>query len=286
MVTTNRTPFAGGEVLRAMSWIRCCVIIALIPSVITVAANPISVAHATDAGVDGDHIYAGVSYDSLDTFAAFDSCEWMLPVSTYLLGARAGLTTREWNGIMWLLYECERDGRTTLIWLPDVSVESVAESSRNLVSELVPTLEEGFSPSPRKGLVKTPTWFWVNPLMWRPVSVTARVPTPRGIISITTTATPESLEFHPGDGRGDTVECDGPGLPWSPILPAFIQSECQYEYPIPSTIRQDGVFRARLDVVWSITWRTNVGTSGRLPDLRLGSTHSVRIRELQAVLRK
>jgi len=286
VVATNRATLTGGEVLHAMTFPRLFVILTLIPSLIITATNRTSIAHATDAGVDGDHIYAGVSYDSLDTFAEFESCEWMLPVSTYLLGARAGLTTREWNGISWLLYECERDGQTTLIWLPDVSVESVAESSRSVVNELVPTLEEGFSPSPRKGLVKTPTWFWVNPLMWRPVSVTARVPTPRGIISVTTTATPESLEFHPGDGRGDTVECDGPGLPWSPILPAFIQSECQYEYPIPSTIRQDGVFRARLDVVWTITWRTNVGTSGRLPDLRLGSTHSLRIRELQAVLRK
>jgi hypothetical protein len=39
-----------------------------------------------------------------------------------------------------------------------------------------------------------------------------------------------------------------------------------------------------LDVVWSVTWRTNLGASGRLPDLRLGAFHNLRVRELQAVI--
>lgn len=238
---------------------------------------------ATDAGVDGDHIFAGVSYESHDTF---ERCEWVLPQTTYRLGVRAGLTTREWSGKTWTLYDCERDGESWLVWLPDVTTEEVAESARDVVRGLVPMLLQGFSPPADRGLVKTPTWFWVSPLAWNPVSVTASVPTPRGILTVTTTATPETLEFSPGDDIGDTVSCDGPGLPWSPILPSFVDSECQYEYPLPSTVRDDGVFRARLDVVWRVTWRTNVGTAGRLPDLRTGSFHSLHIRELQAVVRK
>jgi len=37
-------------------------------------------------------------------------------------------------------------------------------------------------------------------------------------------------------------------------------------------------------VVWSVTWRTNVGGAGRLPDLRLGAPYGIRVRELQAVI--
>jgi hypothetical protein len=55
---------------------------------------------------------------------------------------------------------------------------------------------------------------------------------------------------------------------------------------VPSSTRSDGVFRARLDVVWKITYRTNFGVSGQLPDVRLGGTHSMRVRELQAVVRR
>lgn len=240
-------------------------------------------ARAAEAGIDGDHIYAGISYDSSDSL---QRCRWMLPENLYGLGVSPGLSVRQWQGLTWYLYVCERDGETVSVWLPDVSSETVAESARDLVRELVPTLDHGFSPPPSRGLVKTPTWFWVHPVLWRPVSVTARVPTPRGLLTVTTTATPSALEFHPGDGRGDLVECDGPGLPWSSLLPAFVQSDCAYEYPIPSTGRNGGVFRARLDVVWGVTWSTNVGTSGRLPDLRTGTTHSLRIRELQALVQK
>jgi hypothetical protein len=242
-----------------------------------------SVVLAGDAGVDGDHIYAGVSYDS---YQHYEQCEWVSPSMIHHEGVSPTVLTREWNGIFWQLFECQRDGESSMVWLPEISSESVAESNRSVVRELLPTLEPGFSPSVDRGLVKTPTWFWVSPVLWRPVSVTARIPTPRGIVSVTTTATPEALEFHPGDDRGGVVECDGPGLPWTPMLPRFIGTECQYEYPVPSSVRNDGVFRAYLDVVWSVSWSTNIGAGGRLPDLRLGSSYALRVRELQAVVQR
>jgi len=240
-------------------------------------------ARAADAGVDGDHIYAGVSYDSS---SSFDQCHWVRPVTIQEEGVSPSVVTREWQGLTWSLYECDRDGDTSFVWLPHVTTEQVAESTRNVVRELIPVLTENFSPAKHRGVVKIPTWFWVNPLLWKPVSVTARVPTPRGILTVTTTATPDSLEFTPGDGIGDTVECDGPGLPWTSLLPDFVESECQYEYPLPSSVRNDDRFHARLDTVWQITWKTNLGASGRLPDVRIGATHQLRIRELQAVVRK
>lgn len=256
--------------------------IALVFTTLSVLGTASRVA-ATEAGVDGDHIYAGVSYDSS---SSFDRCHWVRPMTIQQEGVSPSVVTREWQGLTWSLYECEQDAATSFVWLPHVTTEQVAESTRSVVRELIPMLTENFSPARHRGVVKIPTWFWVNPLLWKPISVTARVPTPRGILTVTTTATPDSLEFSPGDGIGDTIECDGPGLPWTSLLPDFIESECQYEYPIPSSVRNDDRFHARLDTVWQITWETNLGASGRLPDVRIGATHQLRIRELQAVVRK
>jgi len=237
--------------------------------------------YATQAGVDGDHIFAGVSYEAEHSLSR---CEWSLPLPTYGLGGRTGATTREWNGITWVLHQCTIDESVQLVWIPEVSTETVAESTRDVVRDRVPTFDHNFSPPRNRGVVKTPTWFWVNPVLWRPVSVTARLPTPRGIVTMTTTATPTSLEFDPGDGSGQTAECEGPGLPWLPIMPTWVESDCAFEYETPSSVRPNGTFRARLNVVWSVTWRTNVGTSGRLPDIRIGTPYDLRIRELQAII--
>lgn len=278
MIRVRNRRAAGRAALLVAGVIATAVIVAGVVAVGVPAAR----AADTDAGVDGEHIYAGISFDS---YHALDRCRWLVPSTSYWLGARPGLTVRVWKGLVWYLYECEADGETTLVWVPDVDTETVAESARDVVRELVPTLDHGFSPPPDRGLVKTTTWFWVNPAVWRPVSVTARVPTPRGPLSVTTAATPSALEFDPGDGNG-SVRCDGPGLAWSRLLPASVGSGCTYEYPQPSTGRVGGVFKARLEVVWRITWTTNAGASGRLPDLRTGTTHALRVRELHAVVQK
>jgi len=236
---------------------------------------------ASEAGIDGEHIFAGVSYSSQHSLS---SCDWSLPIPTYGLGGRRIIKKKKWNDTTWILHQCTRDGDSILVWIPEVSTETIAESSRDVVRERVPLLDQTFSPPASRGVVKTPTWFWVHPALWVPVSVTAQVPTPRGMVTMTTTATPESLEFHPGDGSGEVVECEGPGVPWTPLLSRVLSTDCVYEYPVPSSIRDTGVFRARLDVVWSVTWRTNLGASGRLPDLRLGTSHQLRVRELQAVI--
>lgn len=273
MSTTTR--LSRGRILVA------AVVAMLAPVSTAVLFETNSRVYASQAGVDGDHIFAGVSYDAEHSLSR---CDWSLPVPTYGFGGRTGATTREWNGITWVLHQCTLEASTQLVWIPEVSTETVAESTRDVVRDRVPTFDHNFSPPPQRGVVKTPTWFWVNPVLWQPVSVTARVPTPRGIVTMTTTATPESLEFDPGDGSGETAECDGPGLPWLPIMPSSMESACAYEYEMPSSVRPNGTFRARLTVVWSVSWRTNVGTSGRLPDIRLGTPYDLRIRELQAII--
>jgi hypothetical protein len=258
-------------------------LVAFVAAALLSAGVPTSVRASTssEAGSDGDHIYAGITYDSESSFAR---CEWSLPLPSYGLGSRIGATTREWNGITWVLHQCTIDGEAQLVWLPQVTEESFAETTRDVVRDRVPMLDSLFSPHPARGLVKTPVWFWVPASLWRPVSVTARVPTPRGVITLTTTATPDALEFDPGDGTNRTTSCDGPGLAWTPAQPERPAPACSYEYPRASSTQPGGVFRARLTVVWRVTWRSNLGASGRLPDMRLGGGVAVRVRELQAVV--
>lgn len=261
-------------------------VVANLGVVVLLAGTMASTAEATsstgtDAGIDDDHIFAGVSYHSDDSLAR---CEWSLPLPSYGLGARVGATTREWNGITWVLHQCTRDGVGLLVWLPDVTEDVVADTTRDAVRERVPALSGLFSPPPSNGVVKTPLWFWVPAALWRPISVTASVPTPRGVISMTTTATPVTLEFDPGDGTRRSVSCDGPGSPWSPLLGPTAESSCSYDFPRPSTRALNGVFRTRLSVVWEVTWRSNLGAFGRLPDLRLTSSTAMRVRELQTVV--
>ena len=54
-------------------------------------------------------------------------------------------------------------------------------------------------------LTNLPTWLWINPAEWVPESKTATVPGE----SVTATATPVSVTWHPGDGS--TVTCQGAG---------------------------------------------------------------------------
>ena len=266
--------------MRHHRWPSAVVLSVLIATSSTLPTNASHI-HSTDAGVDGEHIFAGVSYNN---HSFYESCRWAVPETTYRLGVRAGLTTREWNGVVWHLYSCERDDASTLVWIPQITVEEVAESTSQMVRQLVPTLTGVISPAPTQLVVLLPVWFWIPAPLWVPVSVTAALPTPRGVVTVTTTATPSAVRYDPGDDIGEAVECDGPGLPWSRLLPSFVESDCTYEYTRPSSVRGDDRFRANLGVVWEVRWRSNMGVSGRLPDIRLGVPVSVRVRELHAVV--
>jgi hypothetical protein len=128
-------------------------------------------------------------------------------------------------------------------------------------------------------------WFWVPRRHWRPVSVTVSVPTPTGPLSVTTTATPDRLEFDPGDGSA-TRTCRGPGRAWTTALGDRTRSTCMHTYLRASHRTATGAYLARLTTVWKVTWRTNRGVSGRAPDLRTHSTASITVREIQAVGRR
>ena len=89
---------------RALGWRVVCVVLSLAFAAIHMRPAP---THATDAGVDGDHIFAGVSYES---YGSYERCSWVRPVTIHEQGVSPAVITREWQGLTWSLYICEVDG--------------------------------------------------------------------------------------------------------------------------------------------------------------------------------
>lgn len=241
------------------------------------------------AGADGggsvidDSIEAHVRYDDAgDT----SGCTWS-PVTGVdpVSGTTRELpTTRRVNGVPETLYERECGTLRTLHWVRDDTTGRMATHSRDRVSRLIPRLLIRTAPPAEKMVVNVGTWFWVPRAAWRPVSVTAIIPTQAGPITVTTTATPTLLIYSPGDGNPPVV-CTGPGRRWLRAYGDGARSPCMHTYRTPSHTRRDDAFNARLSVQWTVTWTSNLGVGGRLPNVRLGIGTRVRVLEMHALSR-
>ncbi|MFM9225393.1 MAG: hypothetical protein ACKOQ1_01985 [Actinomycetota bacterium] len=58
-----------------------------------------------------------------------------------------------------------------------------------------------------------------------------------------------------------------------------------HTYRRPSHEDRDGLFDARFSVQWRLTYTSNFGLKGTLPNARFGLTRRVRVLELQALSR-
>jgi len=107
-------------------------------------------------------------------------------------------------------------------------------------------------------LTNLPTWLWINPAEWVPESKTATVPGE----SVTATATPVSVTWHPGDGS--TVTCQGAGTPYtSADNPGSASPDCGHTYAASSAGQPDGAFQATATITWDVTWQGAGGLAGR-----------------------
>jgi hypothetical protein len=172
----------------------------------------------------------------------------------------------------------------SLHWIPQTTSSRVAQHSESKVSRLVNMLLIKTAPPSNKMVVNVGTWFWVPRSVWKSVSVTAYIPTSVGPITVTTTATPTSLIYSPGDGNS-AVTCRGPGTPWSQSRGDNDTSNCMYTYTSASHTRQAGTYAANTAIKWTVTWRSNLGIGGLLPSIRTGLTTPVRVLEMQALSR-
>jgi len=257
--------------------------------VITIFINissqpPVVLAEANGSGsLIGDNIEAQVSFDAP---ASKDPCSWTVVTSiTPTPGPSSGpITVRSRDGVDDVLYVRRCPSRQSLHWIPQTTSSRVAQRSENKVSRLVNMLLIKTAPPSNKMVVNVGTWFWVPRAVWKPISVTAYIPTSVGPISVTTTARPTSLIYSPGDGN-DPVTCRGPGTPWTQSRGDDDTSNCMYTYASASHTRAAGTYAANTAIKWTVTWRSNLGIGGLLPSIRTGLTTPVRVLEMQALSR-
>ncbi|MCX6534968.1 MAG: hypothetical protein NT119_00190 [Actinobacteria bacterium] len=234
-------------------------------------------------------IIAGVIVQQNDAPGGSDACQWSPSLARDSgQGQDAGdEVTKQVGSVSFRLYDRVCEGKaTTYYWIPEISTEQIARSAASVVYDLIPAPFGEFAPPARQGLINIGTWFWVEPTVWQPKSVTAWVPTPEGPVSVTTTATPTKLVFHPGDGFRGTgdKDCVGPGSRWTEIIGDHLPSPCMYTYRHSSAVNSSGLFSASLSIIWRVAWRSSTGASGTLPNVSTGSSHQMNIREFQALV--
>ena len=224
---------------------------------------------------------------TFDKPATTDSCSWRVVTSiTVTPGPSSGpITVRTRNGVQETLYARICDSvQTSYHWIADSSSSRAAVQAKDRVSRLVPLLFARTAPGAGNMVVNVGTWFWVPQSVWKTISITAYITTSVGVFSVTTTATPTSLIFTPGDGHGP-VTCRGPGTAWSSRFGDDDESDCMYTYRQASHTQPLGVYKSNLAVEWKISWKSNLGIGGALPSIRRGLNSNVRVLEMQALSR-
>lgn len=245
-----------------------------------VPASPSRPAHAAGSGsgsVDGDAISAEVRYDPPPVTSG---CTWERVRGTPSLPVAGAPTVASET----LYYRVCDDRVMSYHWIGDSTPRRIAESANSKVSRLVNALALRTAPPSDKMVVKVGTWFWVPRATWKPISVTAWIPTHAGPIAVTTTATPRTLTYSPGDGNRP-VSCTGPGRVWTARHGDTATSPCMYTYTRASHRMADRRYAARMSVTWTVTWRSSLGIGGPLPPITTGAAMAVRVLELQALSR-
>ena len=249
----------------------------------TATSPPVADGRAT---VEDDAITAEVRVGEVDDTHGAVPCTWAqftgVDPRTGRLTEDAVRRTR--NKKSEVLYERLCGTSRTLHWIAEEVPKRVRYVAQDRARDLIPRLIFQTAPSLDQQVVTVGTWFWVSRVLWKPITVVASVPTSVGPVTIAVTATPTHLIYSPGDGNDATV-CDGPGRPWMPLYGDRATSECMHTYNTPSHTRAKGTFPARMTVQWKVTWKSNLGASGRLPNVRLGIGRTARVLELQALTR-
>ena len=142
----------------------------------------------------------------------------------------------------------------------------------------LPSLSINASPSTDSDqLVGLPTWLWLAEGSWHPITATAAVPGE----SVTATATPTSVTWNLGDGN--TIECLGPGTPYtstdSPDVPS---PTCGYTYTRSSAGQPNNAFNVTATVSWSVDWAGG-GQAGTVPALNDTTTTTLRVADVESL---
>lgn len=241
-------------------------------------------------GRNGSGIWAGVSYYWGEWVGSRSSCTWSEFVGNTHLDTvgDAQPPSNPLPGVRYLLYVKVCPAGYRFVWVPQLPPQAIDHANQSLLSRWLPRPALRIAPPSGRVVVKVPMWFWTDATVWKPVSVTAWIPTPEGPVWVTTTATPVSMEFRPGDGVWGTgsVRCFGPGVPWLGLLEDGLRSPlgCDYTYG-HSSVRAVGgaAFPARLTIDWRVTWRSSTGATGTGGTLHTSAKAGVTVREVEGL---
>lgn len=196
------------------------------------------------------------------------------------------------------------DGSRTLQWVADSAPTVVAaagaplpqvspaELARQAVGRLpLPVPEAHHNPDSSAGrpqtIVGVPTWLWVSPASFRPMTQTVSA----GGVSATVTATPVSTAWTTGSPDAPNVTCQGGGTPYAPSTASTGQdSDCTTTYrrssaamPQTGPAPNDRFFTASVTTIWQVSWTGTGGLTGTLPNLRRSSTFPIAVAEVQVL---
>lgn len=166
---------------------------------------------------------------------------------------------------------------------PAVDPHALALRAENLIDLPRPTLH--IDPS-GTSVVDLATWLWIDPGLWRDVSVTAAA----GSVSATAVARPVAVRWTTGDGG--QVACEGPGTAYLRWLTAASQStDCSWVYlrtsdgqPSLDGNPDDGTYVVNATVEWDVSWTaTGVAGGGILPTLFTTESALLRVVQIESV---
>lgn len=137
-------------------------------------------------------------------------------------------------------------------------------------------------PASREQLVNLTTFLWLDQAQWQPVSASASA----GGVTVVTTAVPQRVVWDMGNG--ESVTCDGPGVPYDPSKSDADQPDpCRFVYRHSSAGQPNGTFTVTATVSWHVTWAATGVPAGQPAAGDLGvvtrsSSVAVRVAEAEA----
>ncbi len=189
---------------------------------------------------------------------------------------------RDVGGVHEVLYGRVCGGGWSFVWVAVTSKEDLVEAASETVVKFVPHLSVLFAPP--KPFVQSATWFFTDRSRWVPVVATAEVDERW----VTATATPVGLTLFVEDGAGVgvPVSCGGPGVVPDAGVDLFSArpSACSYVWRRASGLDPDGVTGVRLQVEWDVGWVAWDGSSGSSAPLRVSTTDTVTVQEIQVLI--
>lgn len=173
-----------------------------------------------------------------------------------------------------------------------VTPQRLATAAQNQLTPAAPVVQlDPAADAAHWQWVHVPTWAWVPAADWVPLTATASVP---GVV-VTATATPVELDITYFDDGWYTVNCDGPGTPYSDGLAAQIDPTTPLNAPSPtcgwtyqnSSAGQPGELvpvsaRIVYHASWTVTGAAGGGDLGTVTSP--AATFSVKVAEVQTII--